>query len=85
MKYIEKNLPILIELLHKLLIDAPDSFLLLNGYASGYAPVSFLQLLESTFKNVNPEYGELAISETNSSRVIPAGMYVRFAKGTEAS
>ncbi|HFC11065.1 MAG TPA: hypothetical protein ENJ75_02675 [Candidatus Kaiserbacteria bacterium] len=83
--HIEKNLPILLELLNELLNDTPDTFFLLNGYASGYAPKSFMQLVESTFKNSNLKYGELEIAEAQKTRVIPAGIYVRFARNSKSS
>ncbi|HYD93339.1 MAG TPA: class I SAM-dependent methyltransferase [Candidatus Paceibacterota bacterium] len=74
---IEEDLLPLIELLKELLSDAPGSFFLLNGYAAGYAPQSFLQLVESVFGTVDAEYGELRIEE-KSGRLLPSGMYVRF-------
>lgn len=76
---IEEDLAPLIELLKELLSDAPGSFLLLNGYAAGYAPVSFGQLLESIFPDVSIEYGELRLQE-KSGRVLPEGMYARFTR-----
>ncbi len=78
--HIEKNLPILIEILRDLLSDNPNSFFLINGYAAGYAPKSFLQLIESAFPKIEATYGELSIAESGSDRVIPAGIYVRFAR-----
>lgn len=77
---IEEDLPPLIETLKDLLADAPSSFFLMNGYAAGYAPVSFLQTAESAFGARDAEYGELHIKESGSARVVPAGMYVRFAR-----
>ncbi len=76
---IEEDLAELIVSLKDLLSDAPGSFLLLNGYAAGYAPVSFGQLLESAFPGTSVEYGELRIQET-SGRVLPEGMYARFTR-----
>lgn len=75
---IEEDLLELLETLKLLLAETPGSFFLLNGYAAGYAPISFLQLVESIFGKVNAEYGELHMQEYGSERVIPAGMYVRF-------
>jgi 23S rRNA (cytosine1962-C5)-methyltransferase len=76
---IEEDLLGLLEDLKALLDEAPGSFFLLNGYAAGYSPVSFLQLVQSVFGNVSAEYGELRIEESGG-RVLPAGMYVRFVR-----
>ncbi len=76
---IEDDLAPLVEDLKTLLSDAPGSFFLLNGYAAGYAPVSFAQLVESVFPGVEAEYGELRFKET-TGRVLPEGMYARFTR-----
>lgn len=76
---IEEDLAPLIEHLSELLSDTPGSFLLLNGYAAGYAPVSFGQLLESVFPGADVEYGELRLQE-KTGRVLPEGMYARFTR-----
>jgi 23S rRNA (cytosine1962-C5)-methyltransferase len=75
---IEEDLLPLLELLKELLSDKPDSFFLLNGYASGYAPLSFLQLVKGVFEPKSTEYGEMRIVESTTSRELPCGMYVRF-------
>ncbi len=77
---IEEDLPKLLEALKQLLSDAPGSFFLLNGYAAGYAPLSFAQAVESAFGPTNGESGELHIKESNSTRSIPSGIYVRFVR-----
>ncbi len=77
---IEENLPQLLAVLKELLSDAPGSFFLLNGYAAGYAPRSFVQVVESMFGTVEGEAGELLIKESSTDRVIPAGIYVRFVR-----
>lgn len=77
---IEEDLPKLLETLKQLLSDKPGSFFLLNGYAAGYAPLSFAQAIESVFGPIEGETGELHIKESSSTRVIPAGIYVRFTK-----
>lgn len=76
---IEEDLLPLIISLRDLLANDAGSFFLLNGYASGYSPLSFTQLTESVFTSANCQYGELRIKET-SGRELPAGMYVRFVK-----
>ena len=75
---IEEDLPTLLEALKEILSPKPGSFLLINGYAAGYASRSFAQTVESTFGEVNGECGELYIKESSSERVVPAGIYVRF-------
>jgi len=77
---IEEDLLPLMETLRELLSDASGSFFLLNGYAAGYAPLAFSQLVESVFKGVDADFGELRIEEKNALRAIPAGMYVRFTR-----
>ncbi len=76
--HIEEDLPGLLATLKELLSDAPGSFFLINGYAAGYAPLSFAQAIESTFGTIEGEYGELHIQESQGDRAIPAGIYVRF-------
>lgn len=77
---IEEDLPTLLDVLKELLSDTPGSFFLINGYAAGYAPLSFVQAVESTFGKVEGEAGELQIKEKDSDRVVPAGIYVRFVR-----
>lgn len=76
---IEEDLLPLLEDVKQLLKESPGSFLLLNGYAAGYAPHSFLQLVESVFGDISAEYGELRIQE-ETGRALSAGMYVRFVR-----
>lgn len=83
--HIEKDLPILINALHKILSETNGSFLVLSGYAAGYSPSSFMQLIKDTFNDVDISYGELSISESNTDKIIPAGIYVRFVRGLNAS
>ncbi len=71
--HIEEDLPKLMNELTKLL--ATNGFLLLNGYAAGYTPTSFLQLVESYFPGRDCEYGELQLA--GGDRVISEGIYVR--------
>jgi len=79
--HIEEDLPALMDALKELLSDAPGSFFLLNGYAAGYTPQSFLQLAQSSF-GAQPaaEYGELRLPESGSDRSVSAGIYVRFSR-----
>jgi len=75
---IEEDLQKLIATTKELLSEKPGSFYLLNGYAAGYNARSFAQLIESIFGNVDGNYGDLNIKESDSERVIPAGMYTNF-------
>lgn len=77
--HIEESLSMLMEVLRGLQKHEAGSFLLLNGYASGYSPLSFAQLVEGIF-GIQPhgEYGELRIKEESSSRAISSGIYCRF-------
>lgn len=77
---IEEGFSELLETLKEILSDTHSSFLLVNGYAAGYAPHSFAQAVESSFGNMQGECGEMHIKESGSERVIPSGIYVRFVK-----
>lgn len=77
---IEEDFPALLDELKKILSDTTGSFFLLNGYAAGYAPHSFAQSVESTFGTTSGEAGELHIKEAHTTRVVPAGIYVRFVR-----
>jgi 23S rRNA (cytosine1962-C5)-methyltransferase len=79
--HIEDDIIIMLDGLRKLLVKKPGAFFLLNGYAAGYAPQSFLQSVESSFPEAKTgagEFGELRIQESSGNRVISAGIYVRF-------
>lgn len=77
---IEESLPKLLAVIERLLSRKPGSFFLLNGYAAGYSPLSFVQAVEGVFKREHGEYGELQIKEKRTDRVIPSGIYVRFSR-----
>lgn len=80
---IEESLPKLLASAAKILAKKPGAFFLLNGYAAGYAPQSFLQAVESHFPddgNADGEFGYLCIQESGSRRSIPSGIYVRFTR-----
>lgn len=72
--HIETDLPKLLNECAKLL--TPDGFLLLNGYAAGYTPTSFRQLLESHFPNRTPASGELFVENADGTR-ISSGIFAR--------
>lgn len=78
---VEEGLPKLLDALAKLLPRTRGSFFLLNGYAAGYSPQSFLQSVRDPFPEASVEFGELHIQESGSSaRVVPSGVYARFVR-----
>jgi 23S rRNA (cytosine1962-C5)-methyltransferase len=81
---IEEGLSPFLEALTKIFSKKTGAFFLLNGYAAGYSPQSFLQAMACVFpeikKSTEGEFGELQIQESNADRVIPSGIYVRFAR-----
>lgn len=79
--HIEEGLPKLLQALAQLLAKREGSFFLLNGYASGYSPQSFLQAVAGAFplEKMSGEFGELRLQESGpAARYIPSGIYVRF-------
>ena len=77
---IEEHFLRLMELSKKLLVDTP-LFVLLNGYAAGYSPLVFKQNLEALVgTSLGVQYGELALSESESERLLPSGMYARYSR-----
>lgn len=78
---IEEDVVPLLDAVKKIFARGPGSFFLLNGYAAGYAPQSFVQAVESVFGAVKGgEFGELRVNEKSSGRTVPSGIYVRFAR-----
>ena len=74
----EENFLELLKLVEQVLSEKP-LFVLVNGYAAGYSPLAFAYNLESFVKKYGGsiEYGDLAIAESNSDRVLPAGIFAR--------
>lgn len=77
---IEESLPELLSALRDIFAEHAGAFLLMNGYAAGYASRSFAFAIESVFGKMGGESGELLIEETGSGRVLPAGIYARFVR-----
>ena len=69
----------LLKLVEQLLSEKP-LFVLINGYAAGYSPLAFAYNLESFVKKFGGsiEYGDLAIAESNSNRILPCGIFARW-------
>lgn len=76
--HIEEDLVPLLKNLKEILSDKPGSFVVLSGYAAGFAPESFAQAVESVFDKASGTFGSLNIKESSSDRVLPTGIYVRF-------
>lgn len=79
--HIEEDLMPLLENLKEILSDKPGSFVLLSGYAAGFAPQSFAQAVESVFgTGAEVTFGHLNLQESGSDRVVPTGIFVRFVR-----
>ena len=84
---IEENFIELVKLCQELLSDKP-LFFLINGYAAGYSPLAFAYNLEPIQKKFSStslgtgggevEYGDIAIQQSNSNRLLPAGIFARW-------
>ncbi|HEV8666900.1 MAG TPA: class I SAM-dependent methyltransferase [Candidatus Paceibacterota bacterium] len=76
---IEENFVELVTLCKQFLSDKP-AFILINGYAEGYSPIAFAQNISDLKEKFGGEvqYGELAIEEKGSERLLPAGIFARW-------
>jgi 23S rRNA (cytosine1962-C5)-methyltransferase len=59
------------------LMQGPQSFFILSMYAVGLSPLVGLNVVQTHFKNKEPEYGEFYLKSSNS-RHLPMGTFVRF-------
>lgn len=78
---IEEGLPELVSFIPKLL--PPNAKLvILNGYASGFAPRTFGELLHDVLKERNGEisYGDISLQQKNSDRLLTTGIYASWTK-----
>jgi 23S rRNA (cytosine1962-C5)-methyltransferase len=76
---LESDLVPLLSQLPKLLSDKPLA-ILLSGYASGYSHIAYEQLLQDNFSNISGakfSSGELGILQSDSERLLPAGIFAR--------
>jgi 23S rRNA (cytosine1962-C5)-methyltransferase len=57
-------------------------FVLMSGYAAGYSPIAYENCLAAAMTGMQGtiESGELAIEETQSKRLLPAGIYAKWSK-----
>lgn len=71
----------LMSLCEQLLSDTP-LFVLINGYAAGYSPLAFAYNLDAIQKKFGGtiEYGDLTIEEKGTERLLPAGIFARWAR-----
>jgi 23S rRNA (cytosine1962-C5)-methyltransferase len=76
---IEESLELLVRECSKLL--APDaSFMVMSGYAAGYSPLGFANIMQHIHNAHGGAIfcGEMGISEKDSSRILPTGMYAKW-------
>ena len=78
---IEEHFLELMKLCKEILSDNP-LFILINGYTAGYSPIAYQNNLVDMMKDYKGtiEIGELTIQETNSERLLPAGIFARWQK-----
>lgn len=76
---IEENLLPLAELCKQIMTPKP-LFFLINGYAAGYSAVAYENILKDLTKGWGGEieFGELAIEEEKTGRLLPAGIFGRW-------
>lgn len=74
--HIEENFLPLLERSMKLLSKNP-LFVVVTGYASEYSHLSYANALKGVLPHVKIESGELAIKESKSERLLPAGIFAR--------
>ncbi len=78
---IEEDLPPFLLRVKEVLSDEPLA-ILINGYASIYSPITYKNLLLSVTEDLGGEIscGEVVIKESDSSRLLPAGIFARWEK-----
>jgi 23S rRNA (cytosine1962-C5)-methyltransferase len=75
---LEDDLAPLLSQLPKLLSEKPLA-VLLSGYASGLSHITYAQVIADAVKNLNGKIssGELGILQSDSDRILPAGIFAR--------
>jgi 23S rRNA (cytosine1962-C5)-methyltransferase len=78
---IEEHFLELMKLCKEVLSDTPI-FVLINGYTAGYSAIVYQNNLIDLMKGHEGiiEIGELALEETKSKRLLPAGIFARWSK-----
>ncbi len=82
---IERDFAKLLQLCASILTPTP-LFILINGYASGYSPLTLANCLNEVTKKYSGsiEYGENTILESGTNgRLLPSGVYARWYKNTK--
>ena len=82
--HIEEDFVLLIAQCRELLSEKP-LFFIANGYAAGYAPLTFAYNLQPLEETLGGEltYGELHIAEAGGNRELPSGIYARWTSLTQ--
>ena len=77
---IESHFLELMTLCKEILSDKP-LFILINGYTAGYSPIAYENNLKDMMndKKGSIEIGELTIKESQSDRLLPCGIFARWA------
>jgi 23S rRNA (cytosine1962-C5)-methyltransferase len=78
---IEKDFSSLLYLCSQVLSDEPIAFVV-SGYSAGYSPLAYRNALSFMVMKYGGEleHGELAIKESETDRLLPAGMFARWSK-----
>jgi 23S rRNA (cytosine1962-C5)-methyltransferase len=78
---IEENFLELMDLCKQILSEDP-LFLLINGYTAGYSAIAYENNLKDIFvgKGGTIEIGELVIEQSTSKKLLPCGIFARWAK-----
>ena len=78
---IEDDFLSLMKLCKEVLSDAPILFLI-NGYSAGYSPIAYENNLSFLVEKFGGEIekGELTIEESESKRLLPAGIFARWSR-----
>jgi 23S rRNA (cytosine1962-C5)-methyltransferase len=76
---IEDDLLALLRQCREIMSDKP-LFIILNGYAAGYSPVGYANILGEIFPEMKDgmEQGELGIKESSRGIILPAGIFARW-------
>lgn len=76
---IEDHLPGLLSAVKNILSDKPR-FILINAYTSDFSSIALVQSLVDITKDLGGSvtFGELALTQTNSHRVLPSGIFARW-------
>ncbi|MFH1455076.1 MAG: class I SAM-dependent methyltransferase [bacterium] len=78
---IETDFVNLLDECSKILSDNP-LFFLVNGYAAGYSSITYYNALKSLLEKYGGQFemGELTIQESKAKRLLPCGIFVRWAR-----